>query len=165
MSSAPDGVNHTEMDIDQSTSTPQSFEQLLAAKADSLPPPGQAYYEARKALWLAGPPETTDAAPELPMSPTRERLHNLLTGPDAEHSDRVWSGVAKVWRGLNAGQRLRQALPLSLLVRNVRSLFCLQFIYLSFFQVKILHAAWLRDHTWPAGTAVASSDEEAAANQ
>jgi hypothetical protein len=117
MSSAPDGVNHTEMEVDRSP--PHSFEELLASKADSLPPPGQAYYEARKALWLAGRPETTDSdrAAGSTMSPTRERLHTLLTSPDAEHSDRVWSGVAKVWRGLNAGSRLRQALPLPLLVR------------------------------------------------
>lgn len=102
-----------------SSSSKISFEDLLAT-AD-LPPPGQEYYAARRALWLQAPPNYTSKprVPESEESPTRRRLHTLLNGPDPAHSDRMWAGVAKVWSGLNDGSRLKKPLPLPMLVRNI----------------------------------------------
>ncbi|KAF8592173.1 hypothetical protein K439DRAFT_1283552, partial [Ramaria rubella] len=94
----------------------------------SLPPPGPAHYEARRALWLA-PPATPPPAP--PSSTARAKLQSLLSREDAVESDEVWdSGVKSVWKGLVGGGRLRRRLPLTMVI-------------------KVLKAGWLRDGTWP----------------
>jgi len=109
-----------------------SFEDLVAT-AD-LPPPGQEYYAARRALWLQIPSNRTSMSTEqdTDLSPTRQRLQTLLNGPDPPNSDRVWSGVAKVWRGLNDGSRLKKPLPLPMLVNPYRNVWFLHALMSSF---------------------------------
>jgi len=66
----------------------------------------------------------------------------VLSTPDALTSDDVWYGsVEKIWKGLGAGGRLKRRLPMSLVI-------------------KIIHSAWLRDQTWPAGEAAPEPDDE-----
>jgi hypothetical protein len=91
-----------------------SFEDILAT-AD-LPPPGPAYYAARRVLWLT--PSRPLIRPREPSS-SRQRLENLLNPPGAVCDEGVWkSGVEKVWKGLTAGGRLKRRLPLNLVVRE-----------------------------------------------
>lgn len=89
------------------------YQERLAA-AD-LPPPGPEYFAARRALWLE-PIEN----PSYPTEPnlSRRRLESLLATPDALENEVVWqTGVDRVWRGLLGGARLKQRLPLALVVR------------------------------------------------
>jgi len=117
---------------------PNSFEALLAQS--TLPPPGPSHYAARRALWLASPAESSPTHSDSSSS-SRQRLELLLNSPDAVHNDQTWkSGVEKVWKGLNAGQRLKRRLPMSLVI-------------------KILHSAWLRDDTWPVGMRAPEPDD------
>ncbi|KAJ7590899.1 hypothetical protein C8J56DRAFT_546228 [Mycena floridula] len=110
--------------------TTKSFESRLAES--DLPPPGPSHYAARRALWLAAPVTPPQSPPNSPSN-SRQRLELLLSSPGAVNNDEIWkSGVEKVWRGLNAGQRLKRTLPLNLVI-------------------KILHFAWIRDSTWPVG--------------
>jgi len=115
-----------------------SFDDILAA-AD-LPPPGPAYYTARRALWLT-PSPSLHVQPREP-STSRQKLENLLNPPGAVCDERVWKGgVEKVWKGLAAGGRLKRGLPLNLVIR-------------------IIHSAWLRDpETWPSGAVAPETDD------
>ncbi|PPQ65936.1 hypothetical protein CVT26_010698 [Gymnopilus dilepis] len=118
------------------TSKP-SFDEIL--QSSSLPSPGPEYYEARRRLWLTpkGPPRP----PSQPSS-SRRRLEDLFNQPGAVHSQEVWSsGLEKVWRGLSSGGRPKSNLPLPIVI-------------------KIIHAAWLRDRTWPPGMEAPDSDDE-----
>jgi hypothetical protein len=95
-------------------STRPAFEDTLATIA--LPPPGPAYYAARRALWLTPVPEAP--LPPVP-STSRQRLEHLLSIPGAVESEEVWeNGVEKVWKGLVAGGRLKRRLPMNLVVCN-----------------------------------------------
>ncbi|EIM88582.1 uncharacterized protein STEHIDRAFT_138832 [Stereum hirsutum FP-91666 SS1] len=126
--------------------SPTQFE-LLCAIAN-LPPPGLDHFEARRALWLT-PPSAGDPTPTIaPNSDSepqrsntaRTKLEDLLSRPGALESDEVWEvGLAKVWRGLVGGGRLKKALPLNIVI-------------------KILQAGWLRDGTWPEGAAQPTDD-------
>jgi len=66
----------------------------------------------------------------------------VLSAPDALTNDDVWFGsVEKIWKGLGAGGRLKRRLPMRLVI-------------------KIIHSAWLRDQTWPAGEMAPEPDDE-----
>ncbi|KAJ6539512.1 hypothetical protein B0H19DRAFT_1078574 [Mycena capillaripes] len=108
------------------------------ASSSSPPLSGVEFYNARRALWL------TPTVPPRPPEPSssRRKLEQVLSEPDALTSDDVWYGsVEKIWKGLGAGGRLKRRLPMRLVI-------------------KIIHAAWLRDQTWPAGTAAPEPDDE-----
>jgi hypothetical protein len=116
-----------------------SFQHVLATATD-LPPPGPAYYAARRALWLT--PLPSSQARSLEPSSSRQKLENLLNSPGAACDDVVWKGgVEKVWKGLAAGGRLKRRLPLNLIIQ-------------------IIHSAWLRDpDTWPPGAVAPEPDD------
>ncbi|KAJ3722402.1 hypothetical protein C8R42DRAFT_554645, partial [Lentinula raphanica] len=106
-----------------------------------LPPPGPSYYVARRALWLRCPPDTNATARESSPSVSRNKLENLLSTPAAIYDDEIWeSGIHKVWKGLSAGASLKRRLPLNLVI-------------------KIIHCAWVRDETWPAGAVAPEPDD------
>ncbi|GLB33974.1 hypothetical protein LshimejAT787_0108580 [Lyophyllum shimeji] len=119
------------------SSESQSFDDILAEA--KLPPPGPDHYAARRRLWLASRPNLQHA-PVVP-STSRRRLEHILSAPHAVEDDDVWrNGVAKVWNTLSAGGRLKRRLPMALIV-------------------KVIHAAWLRDGTWPAGAVAPEPDD------
>ncbi|EIN10907.1 hypothetical protein PUNSTDRAFT_119749 [Punctularia strigosozonata HHB-11173 SS5] len=107
---------------------------------------GVEYFAARRAMWL-----TPSAGPRNPATPrsltpeARQRLHALadqiLAGDDED--ERLWksSGLMTVWRGIVEGSRLKQTIPLGLLV-------------------KILRAGWIRDGTWPRHLQPTQSDDD-----
>lgn len=120
--------------------TTSYIDELLATTP--LPPPGPAYYLARRKLWL------TPRSPRVPCLPdysaSRQRLQAVLSEPNVVHDDDAWrSGIEKVWNGLSGGGKLKHRLPMSLII-------------------KIVHAAWLRDETWPAGYEAPEPDDELA---
>jgi len=118
------------------SSPPPSFARLLA-RAD-LPPPGPDHFSARRALWT-----TPTAASRLDQVPStsRVRLENFLNEPGALEQPSVWdAGLNKVWKGLIAGTRLKNSLPLRAVV-------------------KILYAGWRRDGTWPENVTVVDNDD------
>lgn len=132
---------------------PSSFAHLLA-HAD-LPPPGPDYFAAHRALWT-----TPTAASRLGQAPStsRVRLETLLDEPGALERPDVWdAGLKKVWKGLIEGGRLKNFLPLRVVV-------CLIFRVTFHFdsgvglQVKILYAGWRRDGTWPENAMVVDED-------
>lgn len=72
----------------------------------------------------------------------QRRLVDIMREPGAEENQDVWSsGLNQVWRGLVTGVKLKRPLPLPT-------------------GIKVLHAGWLRDGTWPEGAAPPSSDAE-----
>jgi len=123
-----------------SSSSPAASHVILAATPSLpppiLPPPGPEHFEARRAAWLAGTVSAhADAVPQDPTS-IRARVENYLSEPDAVHSEEMWgSWLKQTWKSLVGGSKLRKRLKLSTVV-------------------SILHAGWLRDGTWPAGSAV-----------
>ncbi|KZT13082.1 uncharacterized protein LAESUDRAFT_616871, partial [Laetiporus sulphureus 93-53] len=114
-----------------------SFKQRLAAT--EMPPPGPAYFDARRALWWtpgAKPPR------QAKTSAARRRLERLLSQNGATESDQVWtSGLNEVWKALISGSPLKIPLPLDMVV-------------------KILMAGWIRDGTWPRGGVAPEPDDE-----
>lgn len=138
----------------QALNPSKSFDDILASS--DLPPPGPDHFAARRALWLAPRSSSPPRTPE--PSTSRRRLQEVLSSPGAERSDQVWhGGVEKVWKGLSAGGRLKRRLPMNLIVRPGYNL---RFSFFTFLvKIKILHAAWLRDNTWPAGAAAPDSDD------
>ncbi|KAG5648910.1 hypothetical protein DXG03_000259 [Asterophora parasitica] len=118
-------------------STPQSFDGILAA-AD-LPPPGPDYYAARRSLWLT-PRQTAQIAQAEP-STSRQRLEHLLSLSNDPEDEYIWkNGVGKVWTSLDAGGRFKRRLPLAMIIR-------------------VIHAAWVRDDTWPKGAVAPEPDD------
>ncbi|KAF8914176.1 hypothetical protein CPB84DRAFT_1840910 [Gymnopilus junonius] len=118
---------------------PLSFDDSL--RSSPLPSPGPEYYEARRRLWLT-PPVTPPERPPSAPSTSRQRLQDLFDQPGAIYSQEAWThDLEKVWRGLSSGGRLKYNLPLPIII-------------------KIIHAAWLRDRTWPVGMEAPDSDEE-----
>jgi len=114
------------------------------ANAKTLPPPGLAHYTARRIWWLA--PTNKPESP-LTRSASHVRLERLLRKSGAVRSDEAWQGgVDTVWKGLMNGNKLRQRLPMSLVI-------------------KVIHAGWLRDpETWPEGAVAPESDEALTGN-
>jgi hypothetical protein len=93
--------------------TTSYIDELLATTP--LPPPGPAYYLARRKLWL------TPRSPRVPCLPdysaSRQRLQAVLSEPNVVHDDDAWrNGIEKVWKGLSGGGKLKQRLPMSLIV-------------------------------------------------
>ncbi|RDB22551.1 hypothetical protein Hypma_010013 [Hypsizygus marmoreus] len=116
-----------------------TFDDILAA-AD-LPPPGPEFYAARRKLWLTPRSDVQPRASPQGQSTSRQRLEQLLSTPNAVQNDYVWNnGVEKVYKNLSAGGRLKRRLPMALII-------------------KILHAAWLRDDTWPVGAVAPEPDD------
>ncbi|KAF7301832.1 hypothetical protein MIND_00749000 [Mycena indigotica] len=108
---------------------------------EESPLSGVELYNARRARWLTPPATPPTPAEPTPSSTSRRRLEQVLNAPDALTNDDVWYGnIEKIWKGLSAGGRLKRRLPMQLVV-------------------KIVHAAWLRDNTWPAGAIVQEDDE------
>jgi hypothetical protein len=128
------------------------FDQLLATTP--LPAPGPAHFAARRALWLA--PNGQRREPE----PSRflERLETVLAPNDAVENDRLWrTDVEKIWRGLNSGGRLKHRMRLGLAVGTRCSY---RRPLLDIRQIKVIHASWIRDSTWPRGCIVPPSTDE-----
>ncbi|KAJ7240308.1 hypothetical protein B0H12DRAFT_1134857 [Mycena haematopus] len=110
--------------------------------SSSTPLTGIEFYNARRAQWLTPPVPAPPRPPGSEPSSARRKLEQVLSAPDALTSDDVWFGsVEKIWKGLGAGGRLKRRLPMRLVI-------------------KIIHAAWLRDQTWPAGEAAPEPDDE-----
>ncbi|KAI0921689.1 hypothetical protein AcW1_004411 [Taiwanofungus camphoratus] len=119
---AAESCTHRDAERISSATTPDfkaisnvsSFESRLAMA--SLPPPGPAYFHARRALWWASgpnPPQRNQA------STSRQKLEDMLRQEGAVESDQVWdAGLARVWNGLINGVRLKKRLPLSMVVRT-----------------------------------------------
>lgn len=99
----------TEFDPDTSY-----FECLMENYEDTLPAPGPAYFERRRAIWKTAPPNPpTPSSP----SPSRIKLEALLGQPGAVESEEVWrAGLKNVWKGLVGGNQLRKRLPLAIVV-------------------------------------------------
>ncbi|KAF9006571.1 hypothetical protein BDQ17DRAFT_1277053 [Cyathus striatus] len=114
------------------------FDHLLAHS--HLPPPGPDYYAARRRLWLH-PPSPPPPSPSKPLSPSRLKLEHVLSTPGAIYNDGAWyDGVENVWKGLASGRTLKYRLPMNIII-------------------KILHAAWVRDDTWPTGMDAPEPDD------
>ncbi|KAF9821258.1 hypothetical protein IEO21_00866 [Rhodonia placenta] len=117
--------------------TKSSFQDRLAVSA--MPPPGPAYFNARRALWWI---PTQDTPRPADPSPARQRLEQMLSKEGAEEDDLIWSaGVERVWQGLTGGAVLKKRLPLNIVV-------------------KLLLAGWIRDGTWPRGKVAPEPDDE-----
>ncbi|KAJ6598895.1 hypothetical protein DFH09DRAFT_17957 [Mycena vulgaris] len=111
---------------------------MQSPASSSEPLSGVDFYNARRARWLT--PTLPPRPPE--SSSSRRKLEQVLSAPDALTSDDVWFGsVEKIWKGLGAGGRLKRRLPMRLVI-------------------KIIHSAWLRDQTWPAGATAPDPDDE-----
>ncbi|KAF8663426.1 hypothetical protein AX16_000996 [Volvariella volvacea WC 439] len=108
----------------------------------NMPPPGPDFFAARRALWLTPRAPVQRPNPPSEALSSRQRLEEVLSAPDAVYNDQIWKlGVDRVWTSLAAGGRLKQRLPLRVLI-------------------KIIFAAWIRDQTWPTGATVPESDGE-----
>lgn len=98
--------------------TVTSFEQRLASA--QMPPPGPAYFHARRALWWQ-PTVGLRQPPELPRS--RRNLEDLLASEDAHENDEIWrAGVGKVNQALADGAQFKHHMPLRFVVRVVATL-------------------------------------------
>lgn len=105
--------NRTDPHSRPPTMSSLTFEDLID-QAD-MPPPGPDYYDARRALWLAPRNSTSPATRTHP--PIHQRLTQLLSSPLPLHGDEVWhSGLERVWLSLSSGGRLKQRLPMDMLV-------------------------------------------------
>ncbi|KAF8165531.1 hypothetical protein B0H34DRAFT_671350 [Crassisporium funariophilum] len=120
-----------------------SFDKIL--QSSSLPDPGPDFYAARRRLWLT--PRIIPVPP--PPSSSRQKLEDLLSQPGAIRNQEVWhSGIEKVWKGLSSGGKLKHRLSLNIIPVHIST------------KIKIIHAAWLRDRTWPVGMEAPDTDEE-----
>ncbi|KAK0498583.1 hypothetical protein EDD18DRAFT_1104102 [Armillaria luteobubalina] len=109
-----------------------------------LPPPGPSYYAARRALWLTPPsnPNQTRANKERLAITQQKKLTDLVNDPSKAQTESGWNeGIRLVWEGLSSGRKLTISMPLSLII-------------------KITHAAWIRDNTWPSGAMAPEPDDE-----
>ncbi|KAI0311969.1 hypothetical protein OF83DRAFT_1177075 [Amylostereum chailletii] len=139
---------------------PSTFELLL--QNTPLPPPGPEHFEARRALWTS--PAISQASPSPTSSQSRMKLETLLNTPGALEDNQIWEGgLKRVWKSLVGGGRLKNLLPLTLVVRFN---FFVPYTYHPSsdfaslgFKDKILYAGWLRDGTWPSGQHVPDDDD------
>ncbi|KAL4265047.1 hypothetical protein AB1N83_000278 [Pleurotus pulmonarius] len=109
-----------------------------------LPQPGPEYYAARRALWLSRPEQAQiqQEQPHMPHSVGTQKLAKALNSPGAVQDDRLWrQSLNKIWKGFSSGASLVERLPMRVVVR-------------------IIHAAWLRDSTWPANAQAPEPDDE-----
>ncbi|KIL70183.1 hypothetical protein M378DRAFT_156252 [Amanita muscaria Koide BX008] len=114
------------------------FDQLLAA--ENLPPPGPAYYEARRQLWLTPHPQRTAVAPRTNFC-RRRKLEKLVVVPEQQKdSDQYCETIRGLWKAICSSKRFNDRVPLRLMI-------------------SIVHATWQQDETWPKGAIVHSSDE------
>ncbi|KIM25936.1 hypothetical protein M408DRAFT_330926 [Serendipita vermifera MAFF 305830] len=107
------------------------------------PTTGPAYWEKKRAEWLAGTKKSTPQTEDDngPGSRARARLEVLLAPHLAEEDDMVWNDtVGAIAKGLTRGDRLKKSLPLPIVI-------------------KILRGGWLRDGTWPRGMHVPEDKE------
>ncbi|KAF6762088.1 hypothetical protein DFP72DRAFT_877960 [Ephemerocybe angulata] len=114
------------------------FEELLATT--EMPPSGPEYYAARRKLWLK--PGWEGTPKPRPHSNSRQKLEAILNQTNALYDDNAWKKIDRVWKNLANGTRLSERLPMGLII-------------------KIVHAAWVRDHTWPAGFEAPEPDDVA----
>ncbi|KXN89592.1 hypothetical protein AN958_05459 [Leucoagaricus sp. SymC.cos] len=131
----------TSSSIPPPDSTPyNTFDDLVALYR--MPPPGPDYFRARRQLWLTSRSDRPRKSSQHHETITHKKLVEVLQTPDAVYSDACWkNGIEKAWRGLSKGERLRHRLALNL-------------------TIKILHASWVRDETWPAGMRAPEPDDE-----
>ncbi|KAF7775927.1 hypothetical protein Agabi119p4_4320 [Agaricus bisporus var. burnettii] len=105
-----------------------------------MPPAGPDFYNARRQLWLTPPQGRSHI-----ISPTPSfsaDLEDLLQADEALHANSCWNkGIGRVWARLSKGVRLKNRLPLG-------------------FVIKIVHASWVRNDTWPRGMRAPESDDE-----
>ncbi|KAF7355471.1 hypothetical protein MSAN_01463900 [Mycena sanguinolenta] len=119
---------------------------------------GVEFYNARRAQWLTPPVPPPTRPPGAESSSSRRKLEQVLSAPDALTSDDVWFGsVEKIWKGLGAGGRLKRRLPMRLVVCRPLSPSA---VMVNWVQIKIIHASWLRDETWPANQVAPEPDDE-----
>ncbi|EMD40883.1 hypothetical protein CERSUDRAFT_62861 [Gelatoporia subvermispora B] len=114
-----------------------SFDDRMARA--ELPPPGPAYFAARRALWCTSPenvPIQTASTFSIP------RLEELLAKEDVHENEEYWNaGIKQIHTGLMKGVYLKKRLPLSTVL-------------------KVLQCGWIRDGTWPKGSTAPDSDNE-----
>lgn len=137
-----------------------TFDDLVASYR--MPPPGPEYYRARRQLWLTPRPDKSrNTSRSQHVSTSRTKLEKTLQTPGAVYSDSSWrSGIEKVWKGLSRGECLKYRLPLSLIVCPL-SLLSADANESSFFiKIKVVHASWVRDETWPMGMQAPEPDDE-----
>ncbi|KDQ64251.1 hypothetical protein JAAARDRAFT_144785 [Jaapia argillacea MUCL 33604] len=121
-------------------SPPSSFLHTLKKNASKLPPPGPAHFEARRRIWLTPSPyhhlsHSASSPSRTPPSASIQRLEDVLARDNAVSDEEIWvSGLESVWKSLVSGRKLKKSLEL----RHA---------------VKILQAGWIRDGTWPKGSA------------
>lgn len=135
---------------------PDTFDSILASS--NLPPPGPDHYVARRALWL------TPRFPASPRSPepstSRKRLEKVLSSPNAVESNAAWkNGIEDVWKGLSSGGRLKRRLPMSLIVCAATHTMIIAVQGSPPPKIKVTHAAWIRDQTWPMGAVAPEPDD------
>lgn len=121
-----------------------------------MPPPGLDFYNARRQLWLTPRPGRSHHLSP-PPSP-RADLEDLLRAEEALYTDSRWNkGIGKVWARLSKGAHLKYRLPLELVVcfRSKN-----RYSSLNAAQIKIVHASWVRDDTWPIGMQAPEPDDE-----
>ncbi|KAF4575081.1 hypothetical protein EYR36_006437 [Pleurotus pulmonarius] len=129
-----------------------------------LPQPGPEYYAARRALWLSRPEQAQiqQEQPYMPHSVGTQKLAKALNSPGAVQDDRLWrQSLNKIWKGFSSGASLVERLPMRVVVRSRRiSQIITGFTDICVLQVRIIHAAWLRDSTWPANAQAPEPDDE-----
>ncbi|KAF9488617.1 hypothetical protein BDN71DRAFT_1403016 [Pleurotus eryngii] len=108
-----------------------------------LPQPGPEYYATRRALWLSRPEQAqSQEQPQTPHPAGIQKLAKALSALGAVQDDRLWKqSLNKIWKGFSSGASLVERLPMRVVVR-------------------IVHAAWLRDSTWPANAQAPEPDDE-----
>lgn len=125
-----------------------------------MPPPGPDFYRARRQLWLTPRADRSlnISTPEA-ISTSRASLEDVLRKPEAVYSDSCWKrGIGRVWKGLSKGEHLKHRLPLSVIVRPAPSKNRWQSFNSP--KIKVVHASWVRDDTWPAGLRAPEPDDE-----
>ncbi|KAF9453030.1 hypothetical protein P691DRAFT_802410 [Macrolepiota fuliginosa MF-IS2] len=127
--------------LTQDVTTHTTFDDLVASHR--MPPPGPDYYRARRQLWLSPQQDGSRSTSHSQYTSTsHEKLKKTLQTPGVVYSDSCWrNGIEKVWKGLSKGERLKGRLPLNLII-------------------KVVHASWVRDKTWPAGMQAPEPDDE-----
>jgi len=103
----------------------------------SLPPPGPEHYHARREIWRTAPIKASTEHPPTEESATptpTEKISAMIASASSIASEDLWNrGLRTLSQGLLEGHRLRKPLGMDVVI-------------------KILHATWLRDGTWPSAT-------------
>lgn len=118
----PNGIIHATQVSDPPASTAprnhtESQRPKWLANAKTLPPPGPLHYTWRRTWWLAPVQKVTERPRP---SSSRLKFEQLLKKPGAVRSNEAWKGgIERVWQGLMDGGRLKQNLPMSVVVRQL----------------------------------------------